>query len=56
MGQELRRRFHFGTNLYKDTGKYGRGIYATRDIKTGELIEASPVLVHVKMNGISEKD
>ncbi|WP_342515092.1 SET domain-containing protein [Sporosarcina sp. FSL K6-1522] len=29
----------------KDTGKYGRGVYATRDIKKGELIEASPVLV-----------
>ena len=32
----------------KDTGKYGKGIYATRDIKTGELIEVSPVLVSCK--------
>ncbi|WP_155767501.1 SET domain-containing protein [Sporosarcina ureilytica] len=29
----------------KDTGKYGRGIFATRDIKKGELIEVSPVIV-----------
>ena len=29
----------------KDTGKYGRGIFATRDIKTGEMIEISPVLL-----------
>ena len=32
----------------KDTGKYGRGIFATRDIKTGELIEVSPVLISCK--------
>lgn len=32
----------------KDTGKYGRGIFATRDIKTGELIEVSPVLTSLK--------
>lgn len=32
----------------KDTGKYGRGIFATRDIKTGELIEVSPVLTSSK--------
>ncbi len=32
----------------KDTGKYGRGIYATRDIKAGELIEVSPVLISCK--------
>ncbi|QUW23675.1 SET domain-containing protein-lysine N-methyltransferase [Sporosarcina sp. Marseille-Q4063] len=32
----------------KDTGKYGKGIYATRDIKTGELIEVSPVLISSK--------
>ncbi|MFJ7936750.1 SET domain-containing protein [Sporosarcina sp. NPDC096371] len=32
----------------KDTGKYGRGIYATRDIKAGELIEVSPVLISSK--------
>lgn len=29
----------------KNTGKYGRGIYATRDIKKDELIEVSPVVV-----------
>ena len=29
----------------KDTGIYGKGIFATRDFKTGELIEVSPVLV-----------
>ncbi|MER2090523.1 SET domain-containing protein [Sporosarcina sp. JAI121] len=32
----------------KDTGKYGRGIFATRDIKNGELIEISPVLTSSK--------
>ncbi|MCZ2260002.1 SET domain-containing protein [Sporosarcina sp. G11-34] len=32
----------------KETGKYGRGIFATRDIKTGELIEVSPVLTSSK--------
>ena len=32
----------------KDTEKYGKGIYATRDIKAGELIEVSPVLVSCK--------
>jgi len=32
----------------KETGKYGRGIFATRDIKTGELIEVSPVLTSIK--------
>ena len=32
----------------KDTGKYGRGVYAKRDIKTGELIEVSPVLISSK--------
>ena len=32
----------------KDTAKYGKGIFATRDIKTGELIEVSPVLVSSK--------
>ena len=32
----------------KDTGKYGRGIYATRDIKIGEIIEISPVVVSPK--------
>lgn len=29
----------------QDTGKYGRGIFATRDITNGELIEQSPVIV-----------
>jgi len=32
----------------KDTGKYGNGIYATRDIKKDELIEVSPVLISPK--------
>lgn len=32
----------------KDTGKYGRGIFATRDIKKDELIEESPVIVSLK--------
>jgi uncharacterized protein len=32
----------------KDTEKYGRGVFATRDIKTGELIEVSPVLTSCK--------
>ncbi|OKL35873.1 SET domain-containing protein [Domibacillus mangrovi] len=29
----------------KDSGKYGRGVYATRDIKAGKCIEVSPVIV-----------
>lgn len=32
----------------KDTQKYGRGIYALRDIKKGELIEVSPVIISPK--------
>lgn len=32
----------------KNTGKYGRGIYAVRDIKKDELIEASPVIISPK--------
>jgi uncharacterized protein len=32
----------------KDTGKYGRGLFATRVIKTGELIEVSPALISCK--------
>ena len=32
----------------KDTGKYGRGIFASRDIKKDELIEVSPVIVSPK--------
>ncbi|MGE1198566.1 SET domain-containing protein [Priestia megaterium] len=34
------------TSIYvKDTQKYGRGIYALRDIKKGELIEVSPIIL-----------
>ncbi|SDP18714.1 hypothetical protein SAMN04487897_14413 [Paenibacillus sp. yr247] len=29
----------------KDTGKYGRGIYAACDIKKGEFIEEAPLIV-----------
>lgn len=29
----------------KETYKYGRGVYATRDYKSGELIECSPVII-----------
>ncbi|WP_404451124.1 SET domain-containing protein [Virgibacillus necropolis] len=36
------------TLCIKDTGKYGRGVYAARTIKTGELIEVSPVLIVLK--------
>ena len=32
----------------KDTEKYGRGVFATRNIKAGELIEVSPVLTSCK--------
>ncbi|MFJ7829564.1 SET domain-containing protein [Peribacillus sp. NPDC097284] len=32
----------------KNTGKYGRGIFATRDIKKDELLEVSPVVVSPK--------
>ena len=46
MGQELGKGDSaLGPICVKDTGKYGRGVYATRDIKTGELIEVSPVLI-----------
>ncbi len=31
--------------MVKDTGKYGRGLFATRDIKKDELIEVSPVVI-----------
>lgn len=31
--------------LVKNTKKYGRGVYAARTIETGELVEASPVLI-----------
>jgi len=37
-----------GPICMKDTGKYGRGIYALRDIKNGELIEESPVFISPK--------
>ncbi|MGX9135183.1 SET domain-containing protein [Rummeliibacillus sp. JY-2-4R] len=29
----------------RDTGKYGRGLFATRNIKKDELVEVSPVIV-----------
>lgn len=29
----------------QDTGKYGRGVFATRDIQAGELLESAPVIV-----------
>lgn len=32
----------------KNTGKYGRGIFATRDIKKDELLEISPVVISPK--------
>ena len=32
----------------KDTEKYGRGVYAIRDIEMGQLIEVSPVIVSLK--------
>jgi SET domain-containing protein len=32
----------------KETEKYGRGIYATRDIKKGEVLEEAPVIVSPK--------
>lgn len=33
----------------KNTGKYGRGIFATRNIKSGEFIEEAPVIVIPKV-------
>ena len=33
----------------KNTEKYGRGIFAVRDIKDGEFIEEAPVIVIPKM-------
>ena len=33
------------TTCIKDTQKYGRGVYATRDIKIGERFEISPVII-----------
>jgi uncharacterized protein len=32
----------------KDTQKYGRGVYAIRDIQKGELLEVCPVIVSPK--------
>lgn len=32
----------------KETEKYGRGLFATRDITKGELIEVSPVIISPK--------
>jgi SET domain-containing protein len=37
-----------GPICMKNTGKYGRGMFAVRDIKKGELIEQSPVFVAPK--------
>ncbi|MEI4771859.1 SET domain-containing protein [Psychrobacillus sp. FJAT-51614] len=37
-----------GPFCIKDTGKYGKGLFATRDIKKDELIEVSPVLISPK--------
>lgn len=36
------------TLIIKDTQKYGRGVYATRYIEMGQLIEISPVIVSPK--------
>jgi uncharacterized protein len=33
-----------GPICVKNTKKYGRGVFATRDIKKGELIEEAPVI------------
>ena len=57
MGQELGKGDSaLGPICIKDTGKYGRGIYATRDIKTGELIAAPPdgklgACIHASISG-----
>lgn len=32
----------------KDTGKYGRGVYTKCDIKAGQVIEVSPVILFSK--------
>ncbi|MEK4485052.1 SET domain-containing protein [Psychrobacillus sp. FSL H8-0484] len=37
-----------GPICIKETGKYGRGLFATRDIKKDELIEVSPVIISPK--------
>lgn len=34
-----------GPICVKNTDKYGRGVYATRDINKGELIEQAPVIL-----------
>ena len=31
--------------VVKDTKKYGRGVFATRLIKKGELIESAPAII-----------
>lgn len=36
--------------VIKNTKKYGRGLYATRNFKKGEIIEVSPVVVIDKMD------
>ncbi|MFC4559503.1 SET domain-containing protein [Virgibacillus kekensis] len=45
----------------KNTGKYGRGVFALRQFKKGELIESTPVIIlpgferrHIKKTKISE--
>jgi uncharacterized protein len=40
----------------KNTEKYGRGIYATRDIKKGEFIEEAPVIILPKTEWESLRD
>lgn len=37
-----------GPFCIKETGKYGKGLFATRDINKDELIEVSPVLISPK--------
>ncbi|MFJ8262028.1 SET domain-containing protein [Rummeliibacillus sp. NPDC094406] len=34
-----------GPIILKDTGKYGRGLFASRDINKDELIEVSPAVI-----------
>lgn len=40
----------------KDTGKYGRGVYARYDIKIGQVIEVSPVILLTKKESVYIKD
>lgn len=44
----MERSFELGIICIKDTGKYGKGLFATRDIPKDELIEVSPVLISPK--------